>query len=48
MPCYSPLSGYRSRVVNPTGRRSIVFNTREGIPDEPVDLPCGRCIGWLN
>jgi len=45
MPCYSPLSGYRSKVVNPNGRRNIVFNIREGVADEPVDLPCGRCIG---
>jgi len=46
MPCFRPLKGYRSRVVNPsTGKRSIVFNSREGYYDFPVDLPCGQCIG---
>lgn len=46
MPCYRPLSGYRSRTVNPaSGKRSIVFNIREGLIDMPVQLPCGQCIG---
>lgn len=45
MPCFSPLKGYRARVVNPSGKRGIVFNPREGLCDRPVDVPCGQCIG---
>lgn len=46
MPCYHPLTGYRSKTVNPaTGKRSIVFNQSEGFKDLCVTLPCGRCIG---
>jgi len=45
MPCFSPLSGYRARVPNANGRRPIVFNKQSASLDEPIDLPCGRCIG---
>lgn len=45
MPCFHPISGYRSRSVNATGKRSIVFNTNDGYKDLPVELPCGRCTG---
>ena len=45
MPCYSPLDGWRSRTVNASGRRSIVFDMHEGYNDRPVTVPCGQCIG---
>lgn len=45
MACYHPLTGYRSREVNLSGKRSIVFNLNDGFPDLPVQLPCGQCIG---
>lgn len=45
MPCYHPLHGYRSRSINPTGKRNIVFNQSEGYKDFPVSVPCGQCIG---
>lgn len=46
MPCYTPLSAYKSRKVNPlTGKRQIAFALREGFHDLPIQLPCGRCIG---
>lgn len=45
MACYHPLKGYRSKERNPSGKRSIVFNAKEGFHDLPVDLPCGQCIG---
>lgn len=46
MPCYHPIKGYISRRVNPlTGKRSIVFNPREGFPDLVRTIPCGQCIG---
>jgi len=45
MPCFHPVQGYRSKTINPTGKRSIVFKPSDGFVDLPVTLPCGRCIG---
>jgi hypothetical protein len=45
VPCYSPIKGYRSKFVNPSGKRSIVFNPKDGFADLEVTVPCGRCIG---
>lgn len=45
MPCYTPLNGYVARRPNPTGKRSIVFNHRDGYIDLPMQVPCGQCIG---
>lgn len=45
MPCYYPLNGYRSRIVNTSGKRSIVFNVSQGYRDLPVTVPCGQCTG---
>lgn len=45
MPCYRPVTGYRSRSLNPSGKRSIVFERSKGLVDRPVTVPCGRCIG---
>ena len=45
MPCYHPLLGYRSRSLTEKGKRAVVFNPRDGYVDQPVQLPCGQCIG---
>lgn len=45
MPCFSPLVGYRSRQVGPTGRRSITFNPSEAFSGIPLKVPCGQCVG---
>ncbi|QXP08058.1 MAG: replication initiator protein [Arizlama microvirus] len=45
MACYRPLNGFKSRDVNPSGKRSIVFNYNQGFKDMPVTVPCGQCIG---
>nr|UXQ87924.1 MAG: replication initiation protein [Microvirus sp.] len=45
MVCYSPLKGYYSSEKNRTGKRSIVFNSKGGLVDRPVSLPCQKCIG---
>lgn len=45
MPCFDPRKGYRSKTVNPSGKRSIVFNVHEGFKDRPVEIPCGQCAG---
>jgi len=47
MPCYHPLTGYRSKDLNPTGKRSIVFNPgpSAALSGIPLKLPCGQCLG---
>lgn len=45
MPCYSPLKGWRSKTVNESGKRSVVFNRKDAYVDLPVEIPCGQCIG---
>lgn len=43
MPCTRPLKGYYSKTLNPTGKRSVVWNPRDGFIDKPINLPCGNC-----
>ncbi len=43
MPCLNPSQGYRAKKVNPSGKRSIVYNRNEGFVDLPVTIPCGWC-----
>ena len=45
MPCYHPISGYRSRHLNKSGKRSIVFDKKNGYIDMPITVKCGQCIG---
>lgn len=45
MPCYHPREGYRSKTVNPSGKRSITFNAREAYTDLKITIACGQCIG---
>jgi len=45
MPCYAPLQGWRSQAREASGKRGITFTMREGYIDQPVDVPCGQCIG---
>jgi len=49
MPCYRPLKGYRSRLVNPdSGKPIITFNPRKADrfnPDNKLSIPCGQCVG---
>lgn len=39
MPCFSPLTAYRSQ------GGKVVFNPKDGWVDRPLDIPCGQCIG---
>jgi hypothetical protein len=45
MSCYRPLRGYLSKKRNKSGKRSVVFNHRDGLGLLPVTVPCGQCIG---
>lgn len=46
MPCYRPLPGFRSKIINPkTGKRPIVFSPRDADNAfEHINIPCGQCI----
>lgn len=45
MPCFCPYPAWKSRKRNPSGKRSVVFKLSEGMADEPLEVPCGQCIG---
>ncbi|QCQ84756.1 replication initiator protein [Blackfly microvirus SF02] len=45
MQCFYALTGYYSKDVNPSGRRSIVFDKRKSFSGVPMLIPCGKCIG---
>lgn len=50
MPCYRPVQAFYSDEVNPSGKRSLVFNQKKGytLNLERVQVPCGKCIGCLE
>lgn len=45
MSCVHPIDAYRAKKRSDTGKRGIVFNPRDGYIDQPIQLPCGKCIG---
>lgn len=45
MPCYAPIRAWRSRVINSSGKRSLVFKADQAEGSECFEIPCGRCIG---
>jgi len=46
MPCYKPLEAWHGQEVNPSGKRSIVFDKSRAIfPGNPLSIPCGQCVG---
>ncbi|AXL14512.1 replication initiator protein [Microviridae sp.] len=49
MPCYNPITAYRTNYVNPiTEKRQITFNRKNGFSDMELALPCGKCEGCLK
>lgn len=48
MACFHPIVGFRSKFLNASGKRSIVFNSHDAISTNElfkVTVPCGQCIG---
>lgn len=46
MMCYKPIDGWYSREVNPSGKRSIVFDRNQAYDTgHQLQVPCGKCIG---
>lgn len=44
MACLYPNIAYYSDVVNPTGKRSLVFNKLRSFSGVPISVPCGQCV----
>lgn len=45
MSCDSPIKGFASQKRTDTGKRQIVFNSKDGLIDRPMQVPCGKCLG---
>jgi len=46
MPCYHPITAYRSKYGrSETGAWPLVFNPKDGYLDHMIKIPCGQCIG---
>ena len=45
MGCYSPIKAWYSKLVNKSGKRSLVFNVKAAIDDQDINISCGQCIG---
>lgn len=45
MPCFHPLSAWRARFVNSSGKRPLVFKRQDGLPGSYLEVSCGQCIG---
>jgi len=45
MPCYRPISGWKSVDLTEKGKHTIVFSQKKGYTDSPREIPCGVCIG---
>lgn len=45
MSCYTPLTAYYSKDVNPSGKRSLVFDKRASHSGVEVQVPCQQCMG---
>lgn len=46
MPCFYPLTAWRGKIVNPTGKRPLVFSANKAQwSDKPLEIACGQCTG---
>jgi len=45
MPCYKPVTAYRSNNLTITGKRTIVFDKSKSSSGTKLQLPCGQCYG---
>jgi len=45
MACYYPVTGYHSKNVNASGKRSLTFEKSQSFTGIPITIKCGQCIG---
>lgn len=49
MPCYHPVKAWRSKSGRlPNGKWPLVFIPENGMLEEEVVIPCGKCVGCLS
>lgn len=45
MPCFHPMTAYRSRYLSASGKRPLVFKAEDALPGSELKIPCGGCVG---
>lgn len=45
MPCYHPVTAWRSKQLNANGNRPLVFVEAQGLDNSQLEIPCGQCVG---
>lgn len=45
MSCVYPIDAWRAASCNESGKRGIVFRLQDGFSDQPIQVPCGHCVG---
>lgn len=45
MACYYPIDAWRAKAPNASGRYPLVFNRNQAQQDDPLKVPCNKCIG---
>lgn len=45
MPCFHPVTAWKSKHTNASGKRSLVFSKDHAAPCSELQIPCGGCIG---
>lgn len=39
------MDAWRSARANPSGKRGVTFRLQDAFVDQPLQLPCGKCVG---
>lgn len=46
MACFKPITAWYSKLLNASGKRSLVFASNLALqPDDPIEIACGQCAG---
>lgn len=45
MTCVYPIDAWRAAKCNDSGKRGVTFRIQDAFTDQPLQLPCGKCIG---
>lgn len=45
MPCFHPVTAWRSKEVNANGNRPLVFSESKGLENSKLKIPCHQCTG---
>ena len=45
MPCFKPVTAWRAKDANPSGKHGLVFVESRGLDNSQLEVPCGGCVG---